>query len=79
MDVELCERVAKPSAQFLLQEGLCWLRLVYRLSWKFFDCQQVTGIDHDLLHERLETHLKVLLILFCTSKRSKVNRKHLRS
>lgn len=68
MDVELRDSMAKPSARFLLQAGLRWLGIIHHLPLRFLDCQEVTGVKHDLLLQRLQTHLKLLLILVCVSK-----------
>lgn len=67
MDVELRDSMAKPSARFLLQAGLRWLGIIHHLPLRLLDCQEVTGVKHDLLLQRLQTHLKLLLILFCVS------------
>lgn len=67
MDVELRDSMAKPSARFLLQAGVRWLGIIHHLLLRLLDCQEVTGVKHDLLLQRLQTHLKLLLILFCVS------------
>lgn len=61
-DVEQRQSVAKRSARFLLQASLgrFWLILLLLLPRRLFNCQEVTGVKHDLL-QRPEAHLKVLL------------------